>query len=84
MSPPCNHKFWNANISPSSTRPNKRFTIEVSVGRSVGGSEGRRWAWIGILNCVTLNQAEVSPAYTKFIGEQFVAQAAAVSAEDEK
>lgn len=77
MSPPCNHKFWTERKYKSSTgRVNKRFTCEVGawdepleVQKSAMGVD---WD----IEVRELSQA-VPPAYTKYLGEQFLARVAA-------
>jgi DNA (cytosine-5)-methyltransferase 1 len=74
MSPPCNHKFWTERKYKSSTgRKNKRFTIEIGawdepieLQRQVMGMD---WP----VNVREISEA-IPPAYSRFIGEQFLAQ----------
>ena len=69
----CNHKGWRRQFKSSTDRPNLRYTIEVGAWDE---PLERQKTAMGVDWTVTVRElAEaVPPAYTKFIGEQFLLQ----------
>lgn len=74
MSPPCNHKVWTERkYKSSSTRKNKRFTIEVGAWDEPLELQKEAMGVDWDIELRELSQA-IPPAYTKFIGDQFLEQ----------
>ncbi len=74
MSSSCNHKVWTKRQFKSSTgRKNLRYTIEVGAWDE---PLERQKKAMGVDHKITVRELSesVPPAYTKFIGEQFMAQ----------
>lgn len=73
LSPPCNHKGWTRQFKPSSTRKNLRYTIEVGAWDE---PLERQKAARGVDWPITVRELSeaIPPAYTRFIGEQFLDQ----------
>jgi hypothetical protein len=70
----CNHKGWARRFKSSTGRVNKRYTIEVG---SWDEKLDDQKAAMGVDWPITVRELSeaIPPAYTKFIGEQFLAQA---------
>jgi len=75
LGPPCNHSIWTRQFKMSTNRKNLRYTIEV--GSWDEPLERQRQA-MGVDWQVTVRELSeaIPPAYTRFIGEQFLSQLA--------
>ena len=75
MSPACNHKGWTRQFKSSTDRPNLRYTIEVG---SWDETLARQKRAMGIYRTVTVRELSeaIPPAYTNYLGRQFLDQAA--------
>lgn len=72
LSPPCNHKLWTVRkYAPSGNRTNKRFTLEVGAWNEPIEKQRRIMGidWPVMHPQIT---EMLPPAYTQFIGEQFL------------
>jgi DNA (cytosine-5)-methyltransferase 1 len=71
----CNHKGWARRFKPSTGRENLRYTIEVGAWNEE--LEDQKAA-MGVDWPITVRELSeaIPPAYTKFIGEQFIDQVA--------
>lgn len=69
----CNHKGWTRQFKSSSDRPNLRYTMEI--GSWDEKLEDQKQA-MGVDWPITVRELSeaIPPAYTKFIGEAFLAQ----------
>jgi DNA (cytosine-5)-methyltransferase 1 len=69
----CNHKGWARRFKSSTDRPNLRFTIEVGAWDE---SLARQKDAMGVDWPITVRELSeaIPPAYTKYIGEQFITQ----------
>lgn len=77
MGAACNHSVWTERKYKQSTgRKNKRFTIEVGAWDETLADQKRA---MGVEHQITVRELSesVPPAYTKYIGERFLAQVAA-------
>lgn len=72
----CNHKGWERQFKSSSTRVNLRYTIEVGAWDE---PIKRQKAAMGIDRPIAVRELSqaIPPAYTRFLGEQFLQQVAA-------
>lgn len=72
----CNHKGWERQFKSSTDRPNLRYTIEVG---SWDEPLERQKAAMGIDRPITVRELSeaIPPAYTQYLAEQFLQQAAA-------
>lgn len=73
MSPACNHKGWERQFKSSTDRPNLRYTIEVG---SWDEPIERQKAAMGIDRPISVRELSeaIPPAYTEWLGVQFIAQ----------
>lgn len=73
LTPPCNHKYWVERKYKSSTdRPNKRFTCEIGAWDEPIDVQKQA---MGVDHDITVRELSeaIPPAYTEYIGEQFLA-----------
>lgn len=76
LTPPCHHKTWTKRrYKSSSNRANLRYTIEVGAWDE---PVERQKQAMGVDWPVTVRELSeaIPPAYTRFIGQQFITQAA--------
>lgn len=71
----CNHKGWQRRYKSSSTRTNLRYTIEVGAWDEKLSDQKAAMGVDWEITVRELSEA-IPPAYTKFIGEQFISQQA--------
>jgi len=69
----CNHKGWTRQFKSSTDRPNLRYTIEVGAWDEPLERQKQAMGVDWPITVRELSEA-IPPAYTKFIGEQFLAQ----------
>jgi len=69
----CNHKGWQRRFKSSTGRQNKRYTIEVGAWDESLKDQKAAMDVDWPITVRELSEA-IPPAYTKFIGEQFLAQ----------
>jgi len=74
----CNHKGWKRQFKSSTDRTNLRYTIEVGAWDEPLERQKQAMGVDWEITVRELSEA-IPPAYTRFIGEQFASQFAAVS-----
>ena len=72
--PPCRHSIWTPRFHPATNRSNLRKTVEVGAGR-IPMKVQQAAMGIDWMSRRELSQA-VPPAYTNWIGDQVLAEAA--------
>lgn len=69
----CNHKGWKRQFKSSSDRPNLRYTIEIGAWDEPIERQKKAMGVDWPIELRELSET-IPPAYTQFIGEQFLSQ----------